>query len=104
MKQIFVCFLLYCLVSCINVDDFGAYWNKASRDPRLLGKWKRVAWPSDPSPKAAGQVLEFVNKGEAFVIRDSGQSEPLYPVKTLKVGPYDFLATGPKKGLIEQYK
>jgi hypothetical protein len=39
------------LTSCIPVEDFGTYWDKAVPDTRLEGNWKRVAARPDRDRK-----------------------------------------------------
>src|ERR1700722_17096362 len=93
-----VAFLM--LTSCIDVDDFGTYWDKTTIDPALAGDWLRVPVSEHDAEKdfPAGQVWHFILKDGAYEIQthlDGKQDDdPAYPVKTLALGPYLFLAFG----------
>jgi hypothetical protein len=112
MKHATVVATLLCFAACINVDDFGPYWNRASIDRRLVGDWKLV--PATPEQTRArgygiGDVMRVAIKGDAYELTsfdDTGKQRdaPFYPSKTLVVGPYRFLASGPIKGLMEPYR
>jgi hypothetical protein len=69
MKHAVVVVVLLCLSACINVDDFGPYWNRASVDRKLLGDWKLV--PASPDQTRSkgygiGDVLRIAIKGDAY--------------------------------------
>lgn len=112
LKQLLVFATLLPLTSCIPVEDFGAYWDKAGLDKALAGDWKQVpatAYQSRAQGYPIGDVMHIVAKGDAYEISfsDEGKAEtdnPLYPVKTLAAGPHRLLAAGPKKGGILLYR
>ena len=96
--------------ACINVEDFGAYWDKAGTDRALAGTWRQV--PASPEQTRAhgygiGNTIHLSVKADAYemVVRDNGGKRPdaRYPVKTLDVGRYHFLLTGRTKGFMERY-
>ena len=100
------------LASCITVEDFGQYWEKTGMDPQLEGSWKMVA--ADPEQTAdhgygIGQIMRMVRRGAAYEMAFDGAPDdpPMYPVRTLNVAHYRFLAMraeGEKGGLIWRYK
>jgi hypothetical protein len=93
------------LCSCFFVEDFGTYWDKAGTDKRIAGSWRAIAGENvtlDPD-----DVMRIVEKGGAYEISVSPHAkddEPIYPVKTLSVGRYQFLAMGPKQGILVRYR
>lgn len=103
-KTLFIFAALLPLASCIDVDDFGAYWDKTGMDKRLAGGWKEVADSSQTREHGldVGHVIRFVNKNGAYEMSShtdekTAGDEPIYPIKTLKVESYEFLpraATG----------
>jgi hypothetical protein len=103
---------LLCSAACIPVDDFGPYWNRASIDRRLVGEWKQVPMAPGQTPGdgfGIGEVMRIAIKGDAYELTpldDAGKQrdDPLYPVKTLTVGPHSFLVYGPTDGLMERYR
>ena len=105
MKKLLLVIAALPLVACFEVDDFGAYWDKAGTDKRLVGTWKQTSSTSDQSEQTVDpsfdDSLRFAAKGGAFEISLNGA--PLYPVKTVKVGRYDFLVVQPKKGVLQRY-
>jgi hypothetical protein len=112
MKHAAVLTALLCCAACIPVDDFGPYWNRASTDRRLVGEWKQVpATPGQPPSDGfgIGDVVRIAIKGDAYELTpldESGKQrdDPIYPVKTLVVGPYSFLVYGPTDGMMEPYR
>jgi hypothetical protein len=100
VKHAAVVAALLCLAACINVDGFGPYWNRASIDRRLVGDWKLVAATPEQTLSGdygIGDVMRIAIKGDAYALTpldEAGQrrDDPLYPAKTLVVGPYHFLA------------
>ncbi len=110
MKKLLLTLAVLMLTSCIDVDDFGAYWDKTTVDPAMASDWLRV--PISPNDAAndfpAGQTWHFTLKDGAYQIQThldgKEDDEPLYPVKTLTIGHYQFLALGPKHGSICMYK
>jgi hypothetical protein len=112
MKHAAVVAALLCLAACIPVDDFGPYWNRGSIDRRLVGDWKMVAAGPEQTRRdgyGIGDVMRIAIKGDAYELTpldDAGKQrdDPLYPAKTLVVGPYRFLAYGPIDGMMEPYR
>jgi hypothetical protein len=103
------------LAACLTVEDFGAYWDKAGTDTRLAGNWKEVAARPDQTREhgyGIGNIFHIVERGGSYEISvqpvhdnpTKWHDRPLYPVKTLNVGPYHFLAVGKQKGLLVRYK
>ena len=110
MKRIAaLCLGLCWVVSCVTVDDFGAYWFRASTDPQLAGNWKRVLLADDVEPDLGRQIIKVVKLNDAYSlelldsVNNSNPAEKLI-AKTLRVGPYDFLALGPTGGAIYRYE
>jgi hypothetical protein len=107
MKKAFVlCFVLL-LTACIDVDDYGDYWDKATIDPALEGRWAKVSEEDDS--KLTNQEYLFTVKNNAYSVQSfkSGkptEDDPIYPVKTLELGRYKFAASGPDKGTIIRYE
>jgi len=99
-------FAVLLLTSCIDVDDYGAMWEKTTVDPALQGRWAKIS--EDNPNKTTGQEWTFTLKDGAYEIQGyaHGQTDndPLYPAKTLKIGPYLFLGNGPDKGTIVRYE
>jgi hypothetical protein len=89
------------LYSCFPVEDFGAYWDKGGTDKRLAGSWKEIA--ASPEPVGFGPFIRFVERAGAYEI-STQDGEMGYPIRTLNVGRYQFLAMGPKKGRLQRYK
>jgi ABC-type transport system substrate-binding protein len=110
MKKLLLTIVVLMLTSCIDVDDFGTTWDKTILDPALAGDWLRV--PSSEhdaeSNFPAGQVWHFTLKDGAYQVQThldgKEDDEPAYPVKTLALGRYLFLALGPKHGSIVRYE
>ncbi len=100
------------LVSCVDVEDFGDFWRTAGMDKRLIGSWKVVA--ATPAERrenghGIGDVWRVDSKGSAFELWFPGagkatDEQPLYPIKTLNVGRYQFLVFGQTKGQLIRYK
>jgi hypothetical protein len=107
-------FLIVCsallLSSCINVDDFGDFWNKASVDPNIAGLWKNVSVADKNGNVKSDKIEEthFFVEDSAYVefdyrcflkdrLKHCSASTPDYPLKTLILGSYQFLIHGPQK-------
>lgn len=105
MKKLLVLGCLLLLTACIDVDDYGEYWDKTTIDPSLTGRWAKVS--EDDESKLTGEEWTFTPKNGAYSVQDykNGKSDedPLYPVKTLEIGKYKFVATGPESGSILRY-
>lgn len=112
MRAALLFMVLLPLTSCIPVEDFGAYWDRAEIDTRLAGKWTRVtASPGQDREHGypIGDVISFVIKDRVYEVtvrdkRGTIRDKPAYPVKTLSVGNYRFLAYGPRQGIIVRYR
>jgi len=96
---------VFLLAACIDVDDFGEAWSKTTVDPALAGRWVAL---DENGEKPTSQEYAFTLKDGAYSIDSyvKGQrdeSGPLYPVKTLEIGKYKFLANGPDQGVIIRY-
>jgi hypothetical protein len=107
MKRLVVACIALLLVSCIQVDDFGDYWDKATVDPSLVGRWNRVSDANEA--KTTGDSWTFTVKNGAYEVQTYVKGKPdddgpIAPVKSLTVGPYMFLAKGPEQGTILRYK
>jgi hypothetical protein len=110
MKRLLLAAATLSLVSCIPVDDFGPYWDKAGVDKRLAGRWKMVAANPEQTREhgyGIGDIVQFVEKNGAYDLRSEEQiakGEPPMPAKTLTAGQYQFLALAVEhKGLIFRY-
>jgi hypothetical protein len=111
MKKVALIAAMLSLASCIPVDDFGEYWDKALIDIRLAGDWKMVAATPDQTREhgyAIGDIMQFVPKDGAYdVTSESERAAGKQPMraKTITAGAYQFLAiSAQKKGLIYRYK
>lgn len=104
MKTLLVLLATLMLAACIDVDDFGDYWNKATLDPDLKGDWVRLPEPDKPATLEQKTVQEwrFTEKNGAYEVQSHAEGQqdeaPMYPVKTLAVGRYRFVAANPEKG------
>jgi hypothetical protein len=97
--------------ACIDVEDFGAYWDKAGTDRALAGTWRQVS--TSPEQTRAhgygiGNTIYLSVKADAYemVVHDADGKRPdapFYPVKTLDVGRYHFLLNGRTKGMMQRY-
>jgi hypothetical protein len=105
MKKRLALLAVLVLASCMDVDDFGAYWAKTTIDPRLAGTWEQV---EIDEPLTNDAALSFVMKDGSFeaVAYENGKAEekPYHPVRTLQIGPYLFAAVGPKEGGMVRYE
>ena len=108
-----LCLVVACfsLISCIPVDDFGSYWDKAGADPLLAGTWKRVAANPQQTRErgySVGDVMRLVEKDGQYDLTDESakaKGEKSMPAKTLTAGDYQFLAIAQEnKGFILRYK
>lgn len=75
-------------------------------DPALTGTWEMVE--SLSAPQNIGQITyvrdeNFVYRIEQKPMSPGEKLEPLYPVKTLRIGSYDFLVSGPQRGGLVRY-
>lgn len=109
MKKLLSLLCLTLLAACIDVEDFGAYWDKTTLDPALAGHWKKPALvKEDAQHKGQADELRFTEKNGAYEVaawhKGEKTDDPLYPVKSLDAGPYHFIASGPKNGDIVRYK
>jgi hypothetical protein len=107
-------FLLAVVLShtaCINVEDFGAYWDKAGTDRALAGTWRQVS-ASGRQTRAdgygIGNIIKVSVKADAYemVVHDVEGKRPdssFYPVKTLDIGRYHFLLNRRTKGMMRRY-
>lgn len=99
------------LFSCFPVKDFGAYWDKAGTDKRLAGSWeiskaellRLKKHETPPLALGLGLTARFVERGGAYEISIEG-GQTAYPIKTLSIGHYQFLAVGPPNGRIQRYR
>src|SRR5262249_51303549 len=87
----------------------GPVWKKTSIDTHFAGRWHRVDVKIGGTPDATNQEWLFTEKRGAYEVKTfhNGKPDddgPLYPVKMLVVGPYHFVAGGPKKGTILRYE
>jgi hypothetical protein len=100
------------LFSCVDVEDFGDSWRKAGTDKRLVGSWEIV--PASPEEtretgNTIGGVWRVHEKGGAYEVtfHRAGRApddQPLYPIKTMNVGRFQFLLIGQTKGQLIRYK
>jgi hypothetical protein len=104
-KTLILCGLLL-LTACIDVDDYGDYWSKTMIDPSLQGRWAKVS--EENETKLTGQEWTFTLKDDAYSVQSfkdgkKADEDPLYPVKSMQIGNYTFLASGPERGTIVRY-
>jgi len=67
---------VFCLIGCINVNDFGVYWNKGVVDPALEGYWL----------SEHGECNHYVKHDDHYEITQDGSI-----VKTLPMDGATFL-------------
>jgi len=108
--RLFLLAVVLSQAACINVEDFGAYWDKAGTDAALAGQWRQVSASPDQTRAngyGIGNTIHLSLKADAYemVARDADGKRPdaLFAVKTLAVGRYHFLLTGHPKGIMERY-
>jgi hypothetical protein len=109
--RLFLLAVVLSQTACINVEDFGAYWDRAGTDRALAGTWRQVSVSPEQTRAQGygiGNTMRLSVKADAYemVVRDAEGKQtdaPLYPVKTLDVGRYHFLLTGRTKGIMERY-
>ena len=109
--RLFLLAVVLSQTACINVEDFGAYWDKAGTDRALAGTWRQV--PASPEQTRAhgygiGNTIHLTVKADAYemVVHDAEGKRPdasFYPVKTLDVGRYHFLLNRRTKGIMHRY-
>ena len=90
--------LVLCLGGCFSVGDFGAYWNQSRVDSTLAGRWQEV---TASQKNAKEKHILFKSRDGAYDVdafengvRPDDYTSP-YPVRSLKLGPYDFLLSRP---------
>jgi hypothetical protein len=111
MKTCLLVIATFSLVSCIPVDDFGAYWGKAGIDRRLAGSWKWIGAPNaEDGPSLFGDQIRVIENNGAYEITSYAKGTKIdggpFVVKTLKVGRYQFLGVrfpSGKSGFMERY-
>lgn len=74
--QFFLFLAVFCLIGCINVNDFGKYWDKGVVDPALEGYWL----------SEHGECSHYVKKDDHYEITQDGSI-----VKTLSMDGATFL-------------
>ena len=94
------------LTSCVDVQDYGLYWDKAGTDRRLAGNWKMIA--ANASQTSAngyemGTIFKVAQNRGSYEISVSGDKAE-FSIKTLDVGRYQFFLIGPGQGTILRYK
>ena len=109
--RLFLLTVVLSQTACINVEDFGAYWDKAGTDRALAGTWRQVS--ASPQQTRAheygiGNTIHLSVKADAYemVVHDAEGKRPdasFYPVKTLDVGRYHFLLNRRTKGIMQRY-
>lgn len=104
LQKLFLLGVAFLLTSCIEVENFGDYWDKAQLDPALAGHWK-TKWETDKNGnKSRNEIIYFI-QGASFQELDfeckmekqrkrCEAGNPTYPVKTIAIGPYQFVASG----------
>lgn len=91
MKKFTLCIAVLCLSACIPVADFGAYWEKGTVDPALLGQW------TDASKEGGKVSMEVTDDKGSYRIEsrepeDRAQKDyQPSSARTLTDGPYTFL-------------
>ena len=115
MHRLWPCLAAVLVSSCIQVADFGTYWDRGVIDPALDGTWRKVegmVHDGDPGPLPAAWT--FRKSGANYAVRamspgaqgrvDSRQ----FTARSLRVGPALFLMLrdpeGRSPGLIERYE
>ncbi|MFY9287461.1 MAG: hypothetical protein WAO98_03060 [Alphaproteobacteria bacterium] len=110
MKKLLLVLTALLLASCIDVDDFGAAWDKASVDPSVIGNWKQISASSTTAENernigeiTRARLLEDALQIEHEFTNPEEAEDPIYPVKTMKIGSYHFFITGPHNGGMVRY-
>ena len=96
----FLCMTMLALCSCIPVSDFGAFWDKGTVDPALVGKWDEIPGKDAPPPEAGKEnksSIEITSDNGAYKIDSLDEEErkkadyaPM-AARTLTAGSYAFL-------------
>ena len=114
-KRVLPVVALLFLSSCIEVKDFGAYWDKGFLDPALAGSWKMIGIPGqalDDTPGAdmlrftkegAFYSLQYINPVDRTLAADvvaqrEKDNEASWAVRTLKIGSHLYFMRRPKEG------
>ena len=78
MKRLCLCIAAaLTLASCLQVDDFGAYWDKGFQDPALAGSWKNVGLPDGKDGIDSGTspaMWRFTKDGAGYL------AQPINPI------------------------
>jgi hypothetical protein len=124
MKRLFWPILVALLsVSCIEVEDFGGYWDKGVRDPALEGRWRKLGVPGeDIDSIPCADTVRFVSAGKSHSMHMINPVDPAPPpaetarqkldneesvsVRSLKVGRHSVLMmpSVQSPGLILRYE
>jgi len=77
-------FFLACLalMSCIQVEDFGVYWDKGLVDPQLYGAWL-------PEKENVSECIAFAKNANDYTLQ-LGEGEAL-TIRSLLVGKHRFM-------------
>lgn len=96
MKRLLTFILLGLLSGCIAVADYGTAWQQAKLNPALNGTWRKIV---ERGAAADDQQLVIFEQGDAHDVipyQDGAIAEDfssVYPVKSLTIGSYTFLAS-----------
>jgi hypothetical protein len=98
------------LTSCLDVKDFGGYWERAGLDERLEGDWKRIAVGPEQTIEGGygiGKISYVREKDGAYHARNEEDKDSDKNTMVFKTwgaaGPYDLLFFGPYNGMIVRY-
>ncbi len=96
MKRLFAFVLLGLLSACITVADYGPAWEQAKLDPALTGTWQKIVDRGAPPDDQKLIILEQDGAHDVVPYQDGAVAEDftsVYPVKSLTIGTYTFLAS-----------
>lgn len=84
------------LASCINVKDFGIYWEKGIVDTQLVGAWQ-------PETDVSSDCIMFTQEKNYLRFTTEDRIEP--SVRTLPIGRHSFMMMlrGGKSGELYKY-
>ena len=65
------------LSSCIEVEDFAAYWEKGIVDPALAGTWQKLGLPGEEMNNIPGaDTLIFTRDGASYSLQSTNPIDP----------------------------
>jgi hypothetical protein len=124
-RGLFLALLAILLSSCINVENFGAYWDKGTIDTALAGDWKKIRVPGEELGSTPGpELLRFEKAGTFYrflsinpITKDlrldvaeqrKKDNDDRMRVRTLKIGTRSFMMehqdNDKAEGILQRYE